>query len=292
MGANLTSNPSYRFLSKSVILALCFWLVAVGVNYTNRKIYPPRIEEELQFVPEKSVVDFLSLDHRGFAADLLFIKVLLHSGSLTWKPDRLRFNHEWSYQMIDLVTELDPKYYSAYLFSGMALLHNHDDVFRSNTIIKKGMTVFPDSWELPFWIGFNAYLYLENDTLASEYLLQAAHKPDAPVSFLSLLLSAITKGGNFEQGIWVLETMIKHEKNPNVQKVYKKRILRLHNLIDLQKAAELYRSQSGHYPLDLQQIVNAGIILQIPQDPMGRPYRWNNDKQRVECQQPAGVRQQ
>ena len=194
--------------------------------------------------------------------------------------------------MIDLVTELDPKYYSAYLFSGMGLLHNPDDVFRSNTIIKKGMKIFPDSWELPFWIGLNAYLHLENDAIASDYLWQAAHKPDAPISFLSLLLSAITKGGNFEQGIWVLESLIKHEKNPKIQLVYTKRIARLHNFINLQKAAEMYRLRFGEYPQTLGKLVDAGIILQIPQDPMGRPYRWNSEKQRVECQQPVGVPQQ
>ncbi len=114
--------------------------------------------------------------------------------------------------MIDLVTNIDPQYYSAYLFSGMGLLHTHEDVLLSIPIVKKGMAIFPDSWELPFWIGLNAYLYMEDDTLASEYLWQAAHKPDAPSSFLSLLLSAITKGGNLQQGIWVLESMIKAPK--------------------------------------------------------------------------------
>lgn len=190
--------------------------------------------------------------------------------------------------MIDLVTNIDPKYYSAYLFSGMGLLHKHEDVHQSIPIIKKGMAIFPDSWELPFWIGLNSYLYLENDVLASEYLWKAAHKPNAPTSFLSLLLSAITKGGNFQQGIWVLENMIKHEKKPNIQIVYKKRIARLHNFIDLQKAAEIYNSRYNTFPENLEKLVEAGIISQIPKDPMGRAYRWNIDKKRVECEDPGG----
>lgn len=189
--------------------------------------------------------------------------------------------------MIDLVTNIDSKYYSAYLFSGMGLLHKHEDVYRSIPIIKKGMAIFPDSWELPFWIGLNAYLYLENDALASEYLWKAAHKPDAPSSFLSLLLSAITKGGNLQQGIWVLENMIKHEKKPTIQTIYKKRIARLHNLIDLQKAAEIYRSHYEDFPENLEKLVETGIILQIPRDPMGRAYRWNKVKKRVECEAPG-----
>ncbi len=274
--------------SVPVLAALCCWLIAVGINYGTRSLYPPNIVEELQFIPEQKVVECLSLDHRGFAADLLFIRVLMHTGSLTWKPDRFRFNDEWSYKMIDLVTELDPKYYSAYLFSGMGLVHSRDDIYRANIIIKKGMKIFPDSWELPFWIGFNAYLYLENDAMASKYLLLAAKKPNAPVSFFSLLLSAITRGGNFNEGIWVLETMIKHEKNPNIRLVYKKRIMRMHNFIDLQKAADLYNIRFHAYPETLQDLIKAGIIKKIPQDPMGRPYVWNPTTRRVECRKQSG----
>ncbi len=270
---------------RPLILALCCWVVAVGISYTSRHVYPPQIQEELMFIPKQKVVEAMSLDQKGFAADLLLIKVILHTGSLAWKPPRFQFNNEWSYQMIDLVTEIDPRYYSAYLFSGMGLLHSREDVLRSIPIIKKGMAFFPDSWELPFWIGLNAYLYLEDDVMASDYLWQAARKPNAPTSFLSLLLSAITKGGDFERGIWVLQRMIEHEKNPRIQLVYQKRIARLRNFIDLQKAAEIYHTRTGEYPDTLENLVEAGIIVQIPPDPMGREYRWNTVRKRVECRE-------
>ena len=280
---------SVSSFSKSGILALCCWLAAISINVGNRQLYPSDIKEELLFIPEKTVIEFLSLDHRGLAADLMFIKVILYSGDLSWKPKQFYFNSKWGYQMIELLIDLDPQYYTAYLFSAMGLIHTHDDIYLSNTILKKGMAVFPESWELPFWIGFNAYLYLENDAMASEYLWMAAHKPDAPVSFLSLLLSAITKGGKLEQGIWVLETMIKHEQNVNIIRVYKKRIVRLQNLIYLDNAIQLYRGQFKENPTTLQQLVDTKIIPQIPADPMGRLYRLNTKNQRIEYQEAAGV---
>lgn len=285
-------RTAFIHLPFPIIAALCCWLVAIGINYGTRYLYPPAIEEELQFIPQQKVIESLSLDHKGFAADLLFIQTLMHTGSLTWKPDRFRFNDEWAYRMIDLVTELDPKYYSAYLFSGMGLIHTHDDIYRANTIIKKGMKIFPDSWELPFWIGFNAYLYLENDAMASKYLLMAAKKPKAPVSFFSLLLSAITRGGNFQDGIWVLESMIKNEKNPNIRLVYKKRITRMQNFIDLQKAADLYKLRKKMYPKTLHDLIDAGIIKNIPRDPMGKAYFWNRTTHRVECRKQGGEKSQ
>lgn len=275
--------------SRPAVLAFCCWLVAVCINYSTRQVYPPAIEDGLLFVPERTVVEFLSLDHRGLAADLMLIKVVLQSGSLGWKPSQFHFNNEWGYQMIDLLTDIDPQYYNAYLFSAMGLLHNLDDVYRSNKILEKGMTIFPDSWELPFWIGFNAYLYLEDDAMASKYLWHAAHKPNAPISFLSILLSAITKGGNLKQGIWVLESMIKHETNEKIKLVYKKRIIRLQNFIDLQNAAEQYRVRFTKHPETLRDLVDANIIITIPSDPMGRPYSWNTKTHRVECLEFQGV---
>ena len=76
------------------VLILGCWLLAVGVNFGSRYFYPHRLKEDIAFLPKNEIVDFLSLDHRGFVADLLFIKVVLHSGSLVWKPRNFTFQHD------------------------------------------------------------------------------------------------------------------------------------------------------------------------------------------------------
>lgn len=269
-------------IKKVLILTLCCWMAAVAVNYLTRKLYPVPIQEEIRFVPQSEVVEILSMDHEGLAADLIFIQVVLNTGSLMWKPLRISFDSQWNYRMMDLVTRLDPKFYAAYLFSAMGLIHNFSDVKLARPILERGMRVFPQNWELPFWIGYGHHVYLEDYKTASEFFWRAAHLPGAPKSFLSLLLSSIKKGGSYEQGIWVLETLIKNTADENKKRIYKKRIVRLNNLIFLQKAVKQYVNIKGRLPDNLDQLLTHKIIPDLPEDPMGKQYVWNAEKKRVE----------
>lgn len=269
-------------IKKVLTLALCCWMAAIAVSYLTRKLYPVPIREELRFIPEKEVVEIMSMDHVGLAADLLFIQVVLDTGSLMWKPLSVSFDSQWSYRMMDLVTRLDPKFYAAYLFSAMGLIHNFNDIKLATPILERGMSVFPQSWELPFWVGYGHYVYLEDYETASKFFWQAAHLPGAPKSFLSLLLSSLKKGGSYERGIWVLQTLIENTADENKKRIYKKRIVRLNNLIFLQKAVKQYVTVQGRLPDNLDQLLTRNIIPAMPEDPMGKRYVWNVEKKRVE----------
>ena len=123
---------------KTILLALACFLAAMAASYLLDRAYPRIIQRELLVVPDRKISELLSLDHRGFLADLLFIQVNLHSGSLMWKPLKIPFDSDWAYGTIDLITDLDPRYYIAYLYAGMGLIHRFDDVKRARKILEKG----------------------------------------------------------------------------------------------------------------------------------------------------------
>ncbi len=268
-------------IKNRVILAVVFWIAAVVINYAARIAYPLEIKEEFRFVPQKEVVEILSLDHRGLAADLLFIQAVIHTGSLVWKPLTHQLDSEWSYQLMDVVTSLDPRYLTAYLFSGMGLVHGPKDVDLARPILERGMTYFPQNWELPFWIGYHYYLYLENYEKAGEYFWKASQCPGAPDSFLSMMFSSLKKGGNYERAILVLKSLIESTDNEKVIQIYEKRIIRLENMVLLQRVATHYAELKGHAPDNLDQLVSEGLISDIPLDPMGKQYEWDKHKSRV-----------
>lgn len=265
----------------ATVIGLLFLLAAVGVNITARRISPYQAADGIRFLPDRILVELLSFDHRGLAADLTFIPVVLHSGSMAHKEKHLRFDGEWSYGMVDLATDLDPRYYSAYLFAGMGLAHSIEDIARGRALLEKGMAVFPESWELPFWIGYAQHMLLRDFKLASHYFWLAANRPNAPKSFLAMLLSASTQGGFYERAIAALEMMIAAESNPKIVQVYEMRIARQKNLLALDRAARAFTA--GGRRLDhLEQLVETGLISEIPADPMGKEYRWNREKDMVE----------
>ncbi|MDY6852119.1 MAG: hypothetical protein SV487_08610 [Thermodesulfobacteriota bacterium] len=268
-------------MKKTIILAICSFLAAISINLIDKTLNPLVLREEVKFVPKTEISELLSLDHRGFLADMYFIQVSLHSGSLMWKPLKFKFDSPWAYEMMDVITDLDPKYYVAYLFAGMGLIHNFDDVKRAKPIIEKGMAVFPYSWELPFWIGYDYYVYFEDNKTASTYLWQAAQKPSAPKHFLSLMLAALKKTGEYEKAFWAMKTLWDSAKNEKRKTVYAKKMIQLKNLALLQKAAQVFREKSGRFPAGLDELLISGIIKKIPEDPYGAPYEWDAKKKIV-----------
>ncbi len=182
---------------------------------------------------------------------------------------------------MDLVTTIDPRYLTAYLFSAMGLIHGPEDVSLARPLLERGMTHFPENWELPFWIGYHHHIYLEDYETAGEYFWRAAHCPNAPKSFLSLMLSSLKKGGSYERAILVLKSLAESTDNEKILRIYQKRIMRLENMVMLQKIAARYRSVKGDPLATLNQLVTEKMIPGIPEDPMGKNYRWDQKSNRV-----------
>ena len=268
-------------MKKTILLAVFTFLAAISVSMLTSRVYPPALEEEIKIVPQLPISEILSLDHRGFLADIYFIQVSLHSGSLMWKPLKFQFDSEWAYKMMDVITDLDPGYYTAYLFSGMGLIHNFDDVKRAKPIMEKGMAVFPDSWELPFWIGYDHYVYFDDTETAAKYLWQAFQKPGAPTRFLSLMLSALKRTGDYEKAAQAMKVLMDEAQDENLKLIYAKKLVQLENLVGLQKAAMFFKEKTGRLPEDIDEMVTSGLIKEIPADPLGQEYIIDREKQRV-----------
>ena len=268
-------------MKRLFILSLCSFVAAVSIIFTDRSIYPLEYREELRIVPKKEIVELLCLDHRGFASDILFSQVILHSGSLMWKPLKFKFDSDWSYGTIDLITDLDPKYFIAYLFSAMGLIHNFDDVKRARPIVEKGMKVFPESWELPFWIGYDHYVYFNDYEVAGEYLWKASQKPGSPKTYLSLMLSALRKKGDYERALKVMEIIIENANDDRLKMVYGKRLVQLRNLALLQKGVEIFKEYKGRFPTDLHELIKEKMLKKLPEDPTGMKYEFDSEKGRV-----------
>jgi len=271
-------------MKKTVILAVFCTLAAMSVNYMDKQLYPLVLREEVRLVLPLPVAEILSMDQRGFLADLLFTQVSLHSGGLMWKPLNFQFDSEWAYGMMQLITDLDPKFYNAYLFAGMGLIHNFDDVYRARPILEKGMAVFPDSWELPFWIGYAHYVYWEDYEVAGDFLWQALHKPGAPQNFLSLMISALQKGGNYQRAFLAMKILYDSTSDNNLKAIYGNRMIQLDNLLALQKAGSDYKTKTGRAITDLNDLVQGGFLEKIPEDPFGLQYVWNREKNMVAIQ--------
>lgn len=275
-------------LNKNILLILTCYLAAVSINYAASKAYPAKIYDDVRFVPARIIVDFLSLDHKGFVADYLFTKVVLHSGSLMWKPLEIDFDSRWSFKMMDLVTDLDPDFLTAYIFTGAGLIHYPADVDLSRPVMEKGIKHLPASWEIPFWLGYDYYIYKEDFANASRYFMLAGQHTDSPKRFLALLLTASKRSGIYQNACWAMQAMLENSENKELKLLYSKKLAQFKNLLNLTKAVQVFQTNFNRFPDNLAELVDMEIITKLPMDPFGSTYFWDIKISRVVIQKRKG----
>ena len=266
----------------STVLLYCtgilFLLIAFIFGFIRLQLFPFEIEEDYKVIPNSKISKLISLDHEGFLADILFIQANLHSGSLMWKPLSIKFNSTWAYATMDVVTDLDPKFYKAYLLSAMSLIHKAEDVKLAEPILQKGMKNFPESWELPFWTGYAYYNHVKDYAKATKYMLLAYNKPGAPKRFLGMMASATQKSGNFDKAAMAMLAMMESTDNKKLKLIYGNKMVRMKNFSQIMKAAKEYKTKFKTYPEFIQDLITKGYLRKIPEDPLNAVYKWDKEK--------------
>ena len=105
--------------------------------------------------------------------------------------------------MLDLVTELSPKYRRAYLFGAYALLDAGlgNDAYR---LLERGFEENPDAWRLATNAGILMYSYGPEDVkreVAAEWFEKAAAVPGAPEYVSRIAARLLGEGGEIEKAL-------------------------------------------------------------------------------------------
>lgn len=131
-------------------------------------------------------------------------------------------------------------------------------------------------WTPCFFIGFD-YLYFLNDNLAaSGYLMEASKLPDAPLLLGMLGARLAQKGGQTETAIVFLKTMYETADNEDTKKQIGSRIEALTGVLVLEKGIEHFKEKFGRSPNRLEELVTAGILKELPQNPYKKPYSYED----------------
>lgn len=233
----------------------------------------PSVEETLA---STDATRLLSLGHYALAADYFWLKSLGHFGDASM--------HQHLYPNLEpfltRANTLDPYFASVYKLAGTALTLNGMDVSLSNRILERGLEFRPDVWEIPFYLGFNAY-YFENDfARASELFAIAADIPGSPDYSASLATRLAAEGGRPEIGLAAVNGMLEKlpeddEESQALREEYEERrdlLLLEVQLHALNRAVDAHTQRAGRPPASLEEMVEGGILKYIPEEPLGGTY--------------------
>jgi tetratricopeptide (TPR) repeat protein len=228
--------------------------------------------EGLAQLPKGEYLKPALLGYHHLGADVLWLRLIQVIGKKRNSADE----YEWMYHALDVITTLDPQYAYAYYAGGVILgdLANRTDL--SNRLLQKGVEANPNVWNIPFLLGYNYYFLLDDPVKGAEYIMQAAHLPDGPSYLSGLATRMAAEAGNPDTALAFLEARLLETQDSELREVlaYRmKEVIIERDLRMLESAVETYRKQRRFLPATLTELVLAGVLPMLPQEPFGGDYR-------------------
>jgi tetratricopeptide (TPR) repeat protein len=236
--------------------------------------------EELVELPRGEYLKPALLGYHDLGADVLWLKMLQVLGKKRNTAD----DYEWIYHTIDVITTLDPRYAYAYYVGGVVLTNLGNRVDLSNRILEKGCKENPEEWNLPFVLGYNHYFVLGDAAKGAESIGRAARTPGAPSFLPGLATRMYAEAGNPDVALEFLEALWK--ENPDVVireqlATRAKEVIIERDVRSLERAARQYRDKHGRYPARLSDLLAAGQLMAIPEEPFGGTYVLDSQTGRI-----------
>jgi len=227
--------------------------------------------EGLAQLPKGEYLKPSLLGYHHLGADILWLRLIQIIGKKRNTADE----YEWMYHALDVITTLDPQYAYAYYAGGVILgdLANRPDL--SIRLLERGVSANPDVWNIPFLLGYNYYFLLDDPAKGAEYIMEAARRPDGPSYLPGLATRMAAEAGSPDTAIAFLEARLRETQDLEMREILAKRMKEViieKDLRVLKSAVEVYLTERQTVPATLSDLVTAGILPMLPQEPFEGDY--------------------
>ena len=209
-----------KLLLTSVAL-IGFMTTAIFLEQRVDQLKRPGPRAELMlYLPSGELLRPAALGFDTVLADVLWLRTVSYFG-LHYLTDK---RYDWLYHMLDVTTTLDPKFLKAYTTGALILSIELGEVEKSNRLLIKGMKHLPGQWQIPFYLGFNHFFYMNEPLVAARYLQQAAKLPGHPRFLPHLAATLLVEGGEPEAASQFLLRLYEQTKDERLREELRKRI--------------------------------------------------------------------
>jgi hypothetical protein len=201
--------------------------------------FPRRRVEKLLYLPSGRFLKTAVLGYGNLVADYYWFQTIGYFGGHYLADQK----YPWLAHILNLVTDLDPRFGVVYSFGGVVLALEAQQVDESIALLEKGMVNLPGNWKLPFYAGFN-YFYFKGDlSRAAPLIERAATLPGHPEYLPRLAATLYARAGRVGDAIAFLETVMKSVDDERLRENIR------------QKIEDLRR---GRVPASLDRVVGKG----------------------------------
>ncbi len=237
---------------------------------TKASVKEAILRNEKPLLPSTKALKLLSLGDEPLLADLIWLQTIQYFGvgSPYQKYSALG-------QMVDTVTELDPKFAYPYQFGLVALPF----MGQSETAVKLGLRAreaLPDDGLLTFYTASVYHLNLKDYRKAGELYALAATLPGSPPA--ATQLAGVTKArvqdnlSDRQAAIVFWEAVVQNAKTDEERERAIAWYKHMQVVYSLEISAEQFKTKVGRYPASFDELIANGYIGRVPESPILRVY--------------------
>ena len=231
----------------------------------------------LLYLPSAEMLELTSLGNEGLVADLLYLWSIQYYSK--YQPHERFLYLDTVYE---LITDLDPLYHDAYRVGALIMqLPTTDQEAHKQAVIRlfdKALRNMPSNYEIADIAGWDMFIRYRDKTEGIRYFKAAVEIPGSPLRLKRFLL-AWTE----DQEKWSIEDAIlywtdvrdasedEYHRAMSERQIYRLIASRDEALLD--PVLQNWKLWRGRCPEDWQEVVDSGLLSQIPVDYFGRTYR-------------------
>jgi hypothetical protein len=205
-----------------VLLALCFGTAAICQRHLTAMKDQRWSAPTLSYLSQGEKIKPYLLGFHTAYASYLWIRTTLYFGSHITSDNQF----PWLYRMLDMVTQLNPRFFPAYEFAGLVLPDLTGEVDVARILLERGIFYLGDNnWKVWFYCGMLYYRYYNDSQRAAEFLAHAARVPGKHAEKLAGYAATLyQKAGTGQQAVAFLDMMYETSENPAVRRYLKQRL--------------------------------------------------------------------
>ncbi len=274
------AHPTKHWIPLALLgMGLCAGIVATQIALETTRAGIPKLQR-ISYLPDGNILKVAALGYREVVADVLWLQVIQAMGDKRVSTE----TGQWIYRALDVVTTLDPKFVRAYEAGAHALCSIVVMPRESNQLLEKGIRHNPHEWRLAFLLGINHFFEFGDNQKAAEAMAMAARTPGAPDIIARLAAKLLVSAKSPQQAVELLAKVYEETTDDNVKTVLEQRLREAiveRDLTMFEDAIGRYQAQYLQRPARLEQLVQAGLLRELPREPFGGQYQYNADSGEV-----------
>jgi hypothetical protein len=275
------NSPNSKNWLLLVLLPLGFagvWQLQQRIDRQRAALHQERDELVLR---SGKLIKAMSLEYASLMADIYWTRAVQYYGDKRARHDP---NLEQLWPLLDITTTLDPNLLVSYRFGSTFLSEpspqgaGHPEL--GIELLERGIKGNPEYWRFYEDLGFIYYFELKDYAKASEAFAEGSKNPGSQIWMKVMAAKIAAEGESLSTSIFLWNEVYQTTKDPQVKEnaLTHLQLLRVaQDCKQLDALADEFQKRTGRRPSRMGELVQAGLLPNLPVDPLGYAYDFGPD---------------